>query len=188
MKNPMKNSLATATVGGWRKLKLLAVGLAVIGLALTPAWAGENDGKTFLIHAKTSLKLDDAQICAVPNVALAALSQGYKVTILFDASGVTALKKGGRFGGTKTPLDKARLPERERRSIADQLHEPLQNVPHDYGEYIRWLKQKGVKLLANRTMMLLYKIGEEQIESAVTPIGLEDMADVFKSADVYVAY
>lgn len=93
MKNPMKNFLATATVGGWRKLKLLAVGVAVIGLALAPAWADGNAKKTFLIHAKTSLKLDDAQICAVPNVAWAALAQGYQVTILFDASGVTALKK-----------------------------------------------------------------------------------------------
>lgn len=188
MKNPMKNFLATATVGGWRKLKLLAVGVAVIGLALAPAWADGNAKKTFLIHAKTSLKLDDAQICAVPNVAWAALAQGYQVTILFDASGVTALKKGGLFGGSKTPLDKARLPERERKSLAAQLHEPLENIPHDYGEYLRFLKAKGVKLVANRTMMLLYKIGEEQIESAVTPIGLEDMARVFKSADVYVAY
>lgn len=68
------------------------------------------------------------------------------------------------------------------------MHEPLENIPHDYGEYLRFLKAKGVKLVANRTMMLLYKIGEEQIESAVTPIGLEDMARVFKSADVYVAY
>lgn len=168
--------------------KPLVTLLTFLCLAAAVAWAGENDGKTFLIHAKTSLKLDDAQICAVPNVALAALSQGYKVTILFDASGVTALKKGGLFGGTKTPLDKARLPERERTSIADQLHEPLQNVPHDYGEYIRWLKQKGVKLLANRTMMLLYKIKENEIEPAVTPIGLEEMTRVFKSADVYVAY
>ncbi|MBI4660610.1 MAG: DsrE family protein [Verrucomicrobia bacterium] len=189
MKTSMKNSLTAATVGGWRKLKLLAVCAAVLGLALAPAWADGNEGKTFLVHAKTSLKLDDAQICAVPNVAWAALAQGYQVTILFDASGVTALKKGGMFGGSKTPLDKARLPERERQSLAKQLNEPLENIPHDYGEYLRFLKaRKGVNLVANRTMMLLYKIGEDQIEPAVTPIGLEEMARVFKSADVYVAY
>lgn len=185
----MKNVLITATVGGWRKLKLLAVGAAVIGLALVPAWADGNEGKTFLIHAKTSLKLDDAQICAVPNVAWAALAQGYHVTILFDASGVAALKKGGMFGGSKTPLDKARLPERERTSLAAQLHEPLENIPHDYGEYLRFLKtKKGVKLLVNRTMMLLYNIPEDRIEPAVEPIALEEMVNVFKNADVYVAY
>jgi len=41
-----------------------------------PAIAGEGNGRTFLIHAKTSMKLDDAQICVVPNVALAALAKG----------------------------------------------------------------------------------------------------------------
>ena len=71
----------------------LITALLVLTVAQT-VFAGEGNGKTFLIHAKTSLKLDDAQICAVPNVAWAALSKGYKVTILFDASGVTAIKKG----------------------------------------------------------------------------------------------
>lgn len=162
----------------------------MIGLILlaAPAFAGSGDGKTFLIHAKTSLSIDDAQICAVPNVAWTALQKGYKVVILFDASGVTALKKGGLLGGDRTPLDKAALPERERTSLTEQLGVPLESVPHDYGEYIRFLKSKGIELYANRTMMLLYKIGEDEIESAVTPIGLERMLELFAHPDVYVAY
>lgn len=162
----------------------------IIGLTLLagPAFAGSGDGKTFLIHAKTSLKIDDAQICAVPNVAWTALSKGYEVTILFDASGVTALQRGGLFGGDRTPLDKAALPERERQSLVQQLGVPLESVPQDYGEYIRLLKQKGVHLFANRTMMLLYKIGEDEIEKAVTPIGLTRMLELFENPDVYVAY
>lgn len=116
------------------------------------------------------------------------MSKGYEVTILFDASGVTALKKGGIFGGDKSPLDKAALPERERKSLAGQLNVPLENVPHDYGEYIRFLKQKGVRLFANRTMMLLYKIDEKEIEQAVIPIGLEEMVKLFENADIYVTY
>jgi hypothetical protein len=35
-------------------------------------------------------------------------------------------------------------------------------------------------------MMLLYKIGEN--EKAATPVGLKQMVEIFKSADVYVAY
>lgn len=158
-------------------------------LPVSSVLAGQGDGKTFLIHAKTSLKLDDAQICAVPNVAWTALSKGYTVTILFDASGVTALKKGGMFSGDKTPLDKAALPERERESLSSQLGVPLLEVPKDYGEYIRFLKEKkGVNLYANRTMMLLYKIDDSEIEPAVTPIGLEEMVKLFETADIYVAY
>lgn len=106
----------------------------------------------------------------------------------FDASGVTAPKKGGLLGGDKSPLDKAPLPERERRSLSTQLGMPLESVPHDYGEYIRFLKSKGVELYANRTMMLLYKIGENEIEKAATPVGLKQLVEIFKNADVYVAY
>lgn len=168
--------------------KLLLIMLLIGSVVVSPAFAAEETGKTFLIHAKTSLKIDDAQICAVPNVAWTALSQGYAVTILFDASGVTALKKGGLFGGDKSPLDKAALPERERQSLTRQLNAPLESIPRDYGEYIRFLKQKGVRLFANRTMMLLYKIDENEIEAAVTPIGLEEMVKLFETAYIYVAY
>lgn len=169
-------------------LKRLIPMLLAATLFAAPAFAGSGDGQVFLIHAKTSLKLDDAQICAVPNVALAALEKGYRVVILFDASGVTALKRGGMFGGDKTPLDKASLPERERNALATQLEIPLGQIPHDYGEYIHFLKKRGVELYANRTMMLLYKIGEDQIDQAVSPVTLERMTDLFAEADVYAAY
>ena len=154
----------------------------------TPASADDPAGKLFLVHAKTSMKLDDAQLCAVPNVALTALEKGYRVAILFDASGVTAIKKGGLFGGDKTPLDKAALPERERKSLAAQLEIPLNEIPRDYGEYIHFLQARGVELYANRTMMLLYKIGADEIDQAVTPVALERMTDLFAEADVYAAY
>lgn len=170
-----------------KPIRIVAATAFLLFLAL-PAFAGQGNGKNFLIHAKTSLKLDDAQICAVPNVAWTALQEGYRVTILFDASGVTAVKKGGLLGGDKSPLDKASLPERERLSLSTQLGVPLASVPHDYGEYIRFLKTKGIGLYANRTMMLLYKIKEDEIEKAVTPVELKQMIEIFKKADVYVAY
>jgi len=169
-------------------MKHILYSVLIVLFFIIPAQATTEKGKTFLIHAKTSLQLDDAQICAVPNVAWAALQEGYKVVILFDASGVTAIKKGGMFGGDKSPLDKANLPERERKSLVKQLGVPLENVPHDYGEYIRFLGQKGVELYANRTMMLLYKIGEDEIEPAVAPIGLKEMVELFENQDVYVVY
>jgi predicted peroxiredoxin len=168
-------------------MKKLITSALLMFLAMAGFAYGE-EGKSFLIHAKTSLKIDDAQICAVPNVAWTALQKGYNVTILFDASGVTVLKKGGVFGGDKTPLDKADLPERERTSLTEQLGIPLEQVPHNYGEYVRLLKEKGVTLLANKTMMLLYKIGEDEIETTVNPIGLDEMVKIISSADIYVAY
>ncbi len=149
-----------------------------------------GEGEVFLIHAKTGYILDDAQICAVPNVALAALQQGYRVVILFDASGITSIeRKSGFFGGAKrTVLDKADLPERERKSLSEQMGMPLEKIPRDYGEYLSFIKERGVELYANRTMMLLYKIDEAGIAPAVTPIGLKEMIEVFARADIYVAY
>jgi hypothetical protein len=116
-----------------KSVRILAATLFLAFLSL-PALAGQANGKSFLVHAKTSLKQDDAQIRAVPNVAWTALQEGYKVTILFDASGVTSIKKGGWFGGDRTPMDKAALPERERRSLAGQLGVPPESVPRNYGE------------------------------------------------------
>lgn len=144
--------------------------------------------KQFLVHAKTSLKIDDAQICAVPNVAWTALQNGHEVTILFDASGVTSLKRGGKFGGDKTPLDKAALPELERQSLSFQLKTPLEQIPQNYGQYIRFLKEKGVKLFANKTMMLLYKIPPEDIDQSAIPISLKEINELFNNTETYVAY
>ena len=58
--------------------------------------AQEVAAKRILIHMKTSLALDDAQICAVPNVAWTAVKAGHTVTILVDASAVTSVTKGFR--------------------------------------------------------------------------------------------
>nr|WP_246325437.1 DsrE family protein [Dissulfurirhabdus thermomarina] len=119
---------------------------------------------------------------------MAALAKGYRVVVLFDASGVTLVRRGGLFGGDRTPLDKARLPERERRTLAAQFGLAPGDVPRDYGAYFHELARRGVRLVANRTMMLLYKIGEDEIDPGVKPVSLSEMAALFAQADVYVAY
>jgi hypothetical protein len=142
---------------------------------------------------KTALSLDDAQICAVPNITWAAVKVGHKVTILVDASAVTSVTKGfGWFrsftGSETTALDRAALPERERRSLSEQMGVPLEQVPHDYGEYFDFLKMLGVEIYGNRTMMLLYKIDPARVASAVTPVPLERMVQLFTLADRILVY
>jgi hypothetical protein len=146
-----------------------------------------------LIHMKTSLAEDDAQICAVPNVAWAAVKAGHKVTILVDASAITSVTKGfgwfnGIFRSESTALDRAALPERERQSLSEQMSVPLEQVPHDYGEYFDFLKKMGIEIYGNRTMMLLYKIDPAQAASTVTPIPSERMVQLFDSADHIIVY
>lgn len=147
-----------------------------------------------LIHMKTSLALDDAQICAVPNVAWAAVKAGHTVTILVDASAVTSVTKGfGWFrrliGSESTALDRASLPERERESLSQQMGVPLDQIPHNYGEYFDFLKNKlGVEIYGNQTMMLLYKIDPARVASAVTPVPLDRMVQLFTEADRIIVY
>jgi len=146
-----------------------------------------------LIHMKTSLALDDAQICAVPNVAWAAVKAGHNVTILVDASAVTSVTKGfgwfrGLIGSDSTALDRAALPERERQSLSEQMGVPLEQIPHTYGEYFDVLKKMGVEIYGNRTMMLLYKIDPARVAAAVTPVPLAKMVDLFAAADRIIVY
>ena len=171
--------------------------LLMIFVAL--AWSAglgiqQASAANILIHMKTSLALDDAQICAVPNVAWAAVKAGHKVTILVDASAVTSVTKGfGWFrkliGTETTALDRAGLPERERQSLSEQMGVPLDQVPHTYGEYFDFLKIKlGVEIYGNQTMMLLYKIDPMRVASSIKPIPLEEMVRVFEGADRIVVY
>jgi hypothetical protein len=160
----------------------------------TAAEAQQTTPSRILIHMKTSLAEDDAQICAVPNVAWAALKAGHKVTILVDASAVTSVTKGfGWFrrliGSDSTALDRASLPDRERKSLAEQMGAPLEQIPHNYGEYFDFLKNRlGVEIYGNRTMMLLYKIDPAQAASVVTPVPLEKMVQLFDAADRIIVY
>ncbi len=178
----------------WRTISTMVV-LAFLAL-FTPSFALAQQATParILIHMKTSLALDDAQICAVPNVAWAAVKAGHKVTILVDASAVTSVTKGfGWFrklvGSESTALDRAGLPERERQSLSEQMGVPLEQVPHNYGEYFDVLKNKlGVEVYGNQTMMLLYNIDPARIANSVTPVPLARMVDVFASADRVIVY
>jgi hypothetical protein len=160
----------------------------------TGLWIPAASAANILIHMKTSLAVDDAQICAVPNVAWAAVKAGHKVTILVDASAVTSVTKGfGWFrkliGSESTALDRAGLPERERQSLSEQMGVPLEQVPHNYGEYFDLLKNKlGVEIYGNQTMMLLYKIDPARVAASITPIPLPRMVQLFEAAERIVVY
>ncbi len=169
----------------------IAIPLAAFILSTGGAAVAQSNDKRILIHVKTALSKDDAQICAAPNVALAELASGHKVTILFDASAVTSVTRG--YGllhkRSKTDaMDRAKLPDRERQSLAEQMGLPLEQVPHDYGEYLDFLKGKGVEIYGNKTMMLLYKIDPAKVAPAVTPLPLKKMVELFDSADRIIVY
>lgn len=157
------------------------------------AHAQQHEPMKILIHMKTSLAEDDAQICAVPNVAWSVVRAGHTVSILVDASAVTSVTRGwgwfnALFRSDSTALDRAALPERERKSLAEQMEVPLEDIPHDYGEYLKFLNTLGIEIYGNRTMMLLYKIDPERVAEPVVPVSLKEMVRLFESADRIIVY
>lgn len=167
---------------------VIAVLVGVLMSLEVGVWTDQATGASILIHMKTSLAEDGAQICAVPNVAWAAVKAGHKVAILVDASAVASVARGVGFfrrlvGSDATVLDRATLPERERESLSQQMGVPLEQIPHDYREYFDFLKKLGVEIYGNRTMMRLYEIDPVRVSPVVTPIPLERMVQLFTSAD-----
>jgi hypothetical protein len=65
---------------------------------------------------------------------------------------------------------------------------PLEQVPYNYGEYFDFLKKMGVEIYGNHTMMLLYKIDPVRVTSAVMPVPLERMIQLFAAADRVIVY
>ena len=177
-------------MGTHMRVLICSVSVLCVGLV---SQVNVSEAAQILIHTKTALSVDDAQICAVPNVAWAAAKEGHNVTILFDASGVTSVTKGFGwfnriFRSDSTALDRAALPERERKSLSDQMGVPLEKVPHNYGEYFAFLKQQGIQIYGNKTMMLLYNIDLEKVAPEVTPIALDRMIELFEAADRTIVY
>ena len=176
-----------------QRARFIIVAMCVMLVWIAGLGAQQASAASILIHMKTSLTLDDAQICAVPNVAWAAVKAGHKVTILVDASAVTSVTKGfGWFrwliGAESTALDRAGLPERERQSLAEQMGLPLEQIPRNYGEYFDFVKKLGIDIYGNQTMMLLYQIDPARVAPAVTPVALDRMVQLFAEADRVIVY
>lgn len=170
-------------------------------LLLPPApAAGQGQGqeqkqtqtqKTFLIHLKTSLDKDDAQLCVAYNMVWAALKKGYRTEVLIDASALDTFKKG--WTG-KDDIEDYRIPKSLRAEIARQFGIPAAATPSTYGEYLKLLHREGAVFYVNRAYLIVAGIGtpEEPLKKAsmpfFKPVSLAEMADIRARADYYLAY
>ncbi len=182
----MKNTISSIGV-------LLTVSLLVFTVAFiappVPAYGTESE--TFLVHLKTSLKKDDAQICVAYNVIWAALEEGFDVKVLVDADAINTFKVGW-FG--KDDIEKYKIPERLRKTLADQFEVSLNKVPRSYGEFLTLLHDKGAEFYINTGFLIVSKIGtpEDPLEKIsakfFTPVTLNEMVRMRAEADHYMVY
>ncbi len=161
-----------------------------IGLLLSSAYSEEKP--VFLIHLKTSLKKDDAQICVAYNMIWAALKEGFNVKVLVDASAIDTFKIG--WLRKKDDIENYKIPENLREALSKQFNKLLQNIPKTYGDYIKMLSKLGAEFYVNTGYLIVSKAGtpEEPLKKISVkffkPISLKEMVRLRKEADYYMAY
>ena len=172
--------------------RLLILMLAIIFLFATSisSLAAKNQ-EVFLVHLKTSLKKDDAQICVAYNVMWAALEEGKKVQVLIDADAINTFKMGWKG---KDDIEGYKIPENLRKLLSTQFEVSLDNVPKTYGDFLMMLKDRGVEFYINTGFLIVSKIGTpDDLLGKVSakffkPITLKEMVILRTEAKYYMAY
>jgi hypothetical protein len=179
------------TITFTRTLLISSLLVLMVALIAPPVSAYGAERETFLVHLKTSLKKDDAQICVAYNVIWAALEEGFTVKVLVDADAINTFKVGW-FG--KDGIEKYSIPERLRKELAEQFTVPLEEVPGTYGEFLNFLHGKGAEFFINTGFLIVSKIGtpEDPLGKVsakfFTPVTLKEMIRMRADADHYIAY
>ena len=174
------------------ELKTLAGLFLIMGsIVLASGGMAAAEPSTMLIHLKTSLKRDDAQICVAYNAIWAALEDGLKVKVLVDADAVNTYKIG-LFG--KDDIEGYKLPENMRQTLALQFNVPLEKVPKVYGEYLKILKQKGAEFYINEEMLITAGIAREPGDLSrisakfFKPVTMPELIQLRMNAEAYLVY
>jgi hypothetical protein len=150
-----------------------------------------SNQETFLVHLKTGLKKDDAQICVAYNVIWAALKKGYKVKVLVDADAINTFKTG--WGG-KDDIEEYKIPDNLRQELANQFKVPIDSVPKTYGDYLTMLEREGAEFYINQAFLIVSKIGtpENLLEKVSAkffkPISLEEIVELRVQAKHFMVY
>lgn len=174
-----------------KPLLLLTPCLLFFALA-APAMAlpGSLAGKRVLVHLKTGFKQDDNQPCVAFDVAFAALKEGAKVEMLFDAGAVVDLKI---WQGKPTSLA-YELPEKLKRILASEYKSSsAQDFPRTYEDFLRWLHAHGAEVTFNGAMAHLTSLSNGvhdagQLDPIAKPLSLSEMLQHRARADIYWVY
>jgi len=170
-------------------LSALFTVICVLSIPLA-SLAGEGQ-KTFMVHLKTGLKKDDAQICVAYNIMWAALESGYKVNVLVDADAINTYKVG--WSG-KDDIQGYKIPQNLRQAMSKQFGVDLGKVPQTYGAFLNMLKDRGVKFYINTGYLIVSKIGtpdnplKKVSAKFFKPVTLKEMVALRIAADYYMAY
>jgi hypothetical protein len=165
--------------------------IMVMMLFTSPVLAAEKGAvpeRTLLVHVKTLLDSGNDRTVLVPRVIAAALQNGHKVVLLFDAEGVQSLKTGRWFGGHSTPLDRVAITEKERQHLAGLLGTTPDGIPDIYGSLLHFLKGRQVAIYVNKQALRYRGIDDDHFDHAAEAIEENRIIELLAGADRYVTY
>jgi hypothetical protein len=163
----------------------------LISTAFTNTVFSQNK-PVFVVHLKTALGKDDAQICVAYNVIWAALDKGYDVRVLVDASAIDTFKKGWLSG--KDDISGYKIPENLRTALSKQFNRPIEQVPRTYGDFLEMLHRMGAKFYINKAYLIVSKAGtpEEPLKKITVkffkPVSIMEMLRIREMATIYMVY
>jgi predicted peroxiredoxin len=176
------------------KVKVVVALILALG---SLAWATRSDaspgplaGKRVLVHLKTGFQQDDNQPCVAFNVAYAAVKQGAKVEMFFDAAAVVDLKI---WQGKPTSLA-YEIPEKLKDILVAEYKTPAKkDFPKTYQDFLRWLHEQGVEITFNGALAQLTSLSNGvhdvgQLEPIAKPLSLAEILQHRARADIYLAY
>lgn len=173
-------------------MKRLFCYILIISLLFIPIIVNAGEEKeTFLIHLKTSLNKDDAQICVAYNMIWAALEEGHKVKVLVDADAINTFKVGWRGNDS---IEGYKIPDNLRLALSKQFNVSLESVPNTYGDFLIMLKDRGVEFFINSGFLIVSKIGTpDDLLNKVSnkffkPVTLKEMVRMRTEAKYYMVY
>lgn len=172
--------------------RILTLYIAVSFIIMVPLTSlAEETKETFLVHLKTSLEKDDAQICVAYNVMWAALEEGFRVKVLVDADAINTYKIGWRG---KDDIENYKIPENLRQALSKQFNVSFDLVPKTYGDFLIMLKDRGVEFFINSGFLIVSKIGtHDDLLNKVSnkffkPVALKEMVRMRTEAKYYMVY
>jgi len=166
--------------------------ILIVSLLFIPFIVNAAEEKeTFLVHLKTSLEKDDAQICVAYNMMWAALEEGFNVKVLVDADVINTFKIGWRG---KDNIEGYKIPENLRQALSKQFSVPLKSVPETYGDFLIMLNKKGAEFYINADFLIVSKIGTPEAllknisAKFFKPVALKEMVRMRTEAKYYMVY
>ncbi|HDZ00980.1 MAG TPA: hypothetical protein ENH52_05915 [Nitrospirae bacterium] len=174
-----------------KKERLISLLIIISLVLLVPPVSTAGEKETFLIHLKTSLQKDDAQICVAYNMMWAALEEGYDVKVLVDADAINTYKIGWRG---KDDIEDYDIPDNLRQALSKQFDVSLESVPGTYGAFLLNMKERGVEFYINTGFLMVSKIGtpddplKKVSNKFFKPVTLKEMVELRTDAKYYMAY